>query len=412
MVRETYQEIFAYYSTYLDYIHPTLDQVRKILSDLEPEHLLSDEIIDAIREEEEKRPVHKVKVQEEFATHFRGEIFEKIKKYARENAPRQEMAVIQKILIKSLGEVRLCALHLLSLPSIEEGDATDSLLFKYVHKIQELVFPASTSFEQTFSTLYENSATWYNCQRYIIRPQTYYREKIEDEDTIGISPHLYKIINSIISLFNLDPNYLDDPDSPEDEIPAVLLDDVFEPFIDSIASGERENIETLCENLELRVLFDKRFIAPTRQSISVLAKFGFFEKQEQQTGKIRWIPRLSNETLFQVYLSKICMRRGFISKELVNWISANVAFSIFNGVTLAFLSPDNPFRSILYDLKTQEKIIPYLMKLICSRDFLRLNRAKIRDSPQYRKEIYNFLGSKIECQERLAGEIAKLILES
>ena len=410
-MRETYHEIFAYYSTYLDTIHPTLAQVGKILTDLEPEYLLSDAIIDAIREEEEKRPVNKVKVQEEFATHFRGEIFEKVKKYAMENAAKEDLSDIKNDLIRYLAEVRTCTFHLLSLPSIDEGDAPDSLLYKYVHAIQELIFPAYTTFERTFMSLNENSADWYNCQRYILRPQTYYREKIEEEDTIGISPHIYKIINSIISLFNLDPNWLDDPDNPEEEIPGIPVDDVFTPFIDSIASGEKENIETLCENLEMRTLFDKRFIAPTRQSLDVLSKFGFFDKQPQPSGKIRCVPRLSNETLMQVYLAKICMRRGFLSKELINWISANIAFSIFNGVTLAFVSPENPFRSILYDLKTQEKIIPYLMKLICFRDFLRLNRSKIRDSPQYRKEIYNFLGSKIECQERLAGVIANFILE-
>ena len=158
-------------------------------------------------------------------------------------------------------------------------------------------FPRIVLLSRHLLALHENSATWYNCQRYIIRPQTYYREKIEEEDTIGISPHLYKIINSIISLFNLDPNYLDDPECPDDEIPAILLDDVFEPFIDSIASGEKENIETLCENLELRSLLDKRFIAPTRQVIMVLSKFGFFEKQEQPTGKIRWIAAIKQRDI-------------------------------------------------------------------------------------------------------------------
>ena len=387
-----------------------MSQVAKISADLEPEQLENEEILNAIREEEEKRPIHKVKVTEEFAMFYRNELFEKIKKFVRDNNKITPLLEIQKFIVKYLTEIRMCALHLRSLPPLEESDAQSSRLFTYVQNIQDILFPRYNSLNQVFEKLFKYSTEWYNCQRYILRPQTYYREQIDETDAIGISPHLYKIINSITSLFNLDPNYLDDPENSEEEIPAILVEDVFEPFVDSIASKEKENIDTLCENLELRTLYEKRFISPTRQFREILSKYGFFAQQQLPNKKIRWVPRLSNETLFLIYLGKICMHRGFLSKELVNWISANVAFSIFNGTVLAFISDTNPFRSIFYDLKTQEKIIPYLMKLICFKDFLRLNRAKIRDSPQYRKEIYNVLGSKIECQEKLAKEIAKLIL--
>ena len=411
MVRETYQEIMAYYLTYLDQIEPLNAQVAKSISDLEPQQLTSEEILDAIREEEEKRIIQKVKVAAEFATFYRGELFEKIKKYVKDNINKIKLEDIKKNLIKYLSEIRICAQYLKSLPPLEENDARSSMLFSLVNEIQDLLFPRYNSLEQVFALLYRNSPEWYNCQRYILRPQTYYREQIDEEDSIGISPHLYKIINTITSLFNLDPNYLDDPDNVYEEIPAILVDDIFEPFIDSIASKEKENINILCESLELRTILDKRFICPTRRFLDLVSKYGFFSKQQLPNAKFRWVARLSNETLFLVYLGKISMRRGFLSKELVNWISSNVAFSIFNGTILAFVSEENPFRSTFYDLKTVEKIIPYMMKLICFKDFLRLNRAKIRDSPQYRKELYNLLGSKIDCQDKLANVVMKKILE-
>jgi hypothetical protein len=329
----------------------------------------------------------------------------------KDNINKIKPEEIQKLLVKYLTEIRTCAQNIRSLPPIEESDAESSRLYTIVQEIQDILLPRYNSIDQVFSLLFKNSPEWYNCQRYILRSQTYYREQIDDEDAVGISPHLYKIINAVTSLFNLDPNYLDDPDNPQEEIPAILVDDVFEPFVDSIASKERENIDILCESLELRTLLEKRFICPTRKFLDLVSKFGFFTKQLLPNTKIRWVSRLSNETLFLVYLGKISMRRGFLSKELVNWISANVAFSIFNGMVQAFVSDTNPFRSTFYDLKTQEKIIPYLMKLICFKDFLRLNRSKIRDSPQYRKEIFNLLGSKIDCQEKLAKVVMKKILE-
>ncbi len=410
-MRETFQEIVAYYFTYIDNLGPIAAQVAKSIAEIEPEQLANVEILDAIREEEEKRSIHKVKVTAEFASFYRGELFEKIKKFVKDNISKINPEEIQKLLVKFLTEIRTCAQNIRSLPPFDESDSESSRLYQLVHEIQDILLPRYNSLDQVFSLLFKSSPEWYNCQRYILRPQTYYREQIDDEDSVGISPHLYKIINSITSLFNLDPNYLDDPENALEEVPAILVDRVFEPFVDSIASKEREHIDTLCESLEFRTLLEKRFICPTRKFLDLVSKFGFFEKLKLPNNKIRWVARLSNETLFLVYLGKICMRRGFLSKELVNWISANIAFAIFNGTVLAFVSDSNPFRSTFYDLKTQEKIIPYLMKLICFKDFLRLNRSKIRDSPQYRKEIYNLLGSKIDCQEKLAKVVMKKILE-
>ena len=61
------------------------------------------------------------------------------------------------------------------------------------------------------------------------------------------------------------------------------------------------------------------------------------------------------------------------------------------------------------DLKTEEKILPYLMKLICFDKYLGIDRTKVRDSVQYRKEIFSSIGSQIQNMKKLIDDISKYI---
>jgi hypothetical protein len=74
----------------------------------------------------------------------------------------------------------------------------------------------------------------------------------------------------------------------------------------------------------------------------------------------------------------------------------NFAFLIYMGILNWKLTDENIFYSIFKDLQTNEKVLPYLMKLICFPHYLGLDKTKIRDSPQYRKEIFNFIGAQID----------------
>jgi hypothetical protein len=65
------------------------------------------------------------------------------------------------------------------------------------------------------------------------------------------------------------------------------------------------------------------------------------------------------------------------------------------------MADENIFYALFLYLKTEEKILPYLMKLLCFDKYLRMDRMKIRDSPVYRKELFTFLGSKIEAIDKL-----------
>ena len=91
----------------------------------------------------------------------------------------------------------------------------------------------------------ENSIDFYECQRHILQPHTYYREKLESSDYFeipGVSPKVYQIINNITSLYNLDPNFGDFPEKENYEVPIILKNEVFVPYIDSIANSESEAI--------------------------------------------------------------------------------------------------------------------------------------------------------------------------
>ena len=75
------------------------------------------------------------------------------------------------------------------------------------------------------------------------------------------------------------------------------------------------------------------------------------------------------------------------------------------------LSDENIFYAIFKDLQTNEKVLPYLMKLICFPNYLGLDKMKIRDSVQYRKEIFNFIGSQIENLKELIAAISEFCKE-
>jgi hypothetical protein len=222
----------------------------------------------------------------------------------------------------------------------------------------------------------------------------------------GLSPKTYQIINNITSLFNLDPNFIEMPEKPDNVIPAIMNSDVFEPYIDQIAVSEEESIKRICDRLGLRIV-DNIFIAPSEEFLALAQTHNFIKTQKDSDGKTRWVPQFSNETLILYYLANASYRRGFVSKELLNWIAMNFAFIIYNAILHTTLSDENIMYHMFLDLKTEEKILPYMMKLLCFDKYLRMDRMKIRDSPTYRKEVFTFLGSKIEAIDKLTYYLVK-----
>ncbi|MHA1775385.1 MAG: hypothetical protein ACTSWC_01350 [Promethearchaeota archaeon] len=408
MARERWEDVVAYYRTYLSLVQSLIKEVKTIILHISPSDLLNQGTIIAEFEAASKRKVSKVKTIAEFNAYFLNEIFHHILNYIDEIKNDFEPIDIKDYIIDFLEESDITFDKLLNLVEEDPNMQQKSLLYKLFHPLANLLFPAGNTLDEIYSTLIDQSPEWYLAQRYILHPTTFYREKIDEMTIPGLSPKIFQIINHITSLFNLDPNYLDSEENSDYVIPTIMISDVFEPFIDNIATSEEEAIKRICNRMELHVIMNT-FIGPNLNFLDLVEPHKYITQQIDADGKIRWIPQFSNETLILLYLAKISFRRGFLSKELINWIAMNFAFIIYNAILHTFLSDDNIFYNLFLDLKTEEKILPYLMKLLCFEEYLRLDRTKIRDSPVYRKEIFTFLGKKIEAIDRLTFHLVDIV---
>jgi hypothetical protein len=407
--REKWTDILPRYLTFISHMRPILRETRRIINDLDADLLLDTEVLDKIRQEEEKRNIRKVRALSEFSAMYRSNIYEIIKDFIIKYREEIPIIDIKDYIIDFLYESVEALNVLRRITNPDETNLENTYLYRLVKFIEEKLFPRGANLKLIYEKLLTNSTNFYECQRHILQPHTYYREKIESSDFFeipGMTPKVYQIINNITSLFNLDPNFGEYPEKENIEIPMILRSEIFTPFIDSIANAEEEAIESLGERIGLR-LIDGIFLAPKEDLVDILLDFNFLRENKQLDGTLRYLPQFSNETLILYYLAFASQRRGFLSKELINWISINFAFLIYMGILKWKLSDENIFYSIFKDLQTNEKILPYLMKLVCFSNYLGLNKMKIRDSPQYRKEIFNFIGSQIDNLKEFIYEIAE-----
>jgi len=406
--REKWTDILPRYLTFISHMRPILRETRRIIADLDADLLLDTEILDKIRAEEEKRNVRKVRALSEFSAMYRTNVYEIIKNFIVKYRDSIPIIDIKDYIIDFLYE-SVDALNLLRhITNPDESNLENTYLFALVKFLEDILFPRGANLSTIYDKLLKASNEFYECQRHILQSHTYYRENVHNPDLFeipGISPKVYQIINNITSLFNLDPNFGEYPERENAELPMILKSEVFLPYVDSIANAEEESIDILAERIGLRQLNDI-FLAPNHDFVEILLTHNFLNEIKQQDGTIRLFPQFSNETLVLYYLAFASQRRGFLSKELINWISMNFAFLIYMGILKWKLSDENIFYNIFKDLQTNEKVLPYLMKLICFPNYLGLDKMKIRDSIQYRKEIFNFIGSTIDNLKELIEEIA------
>ena len=406
--REKWTDILPRYLTFISHMRPILRETRRKIIELDADLLLDIEILDKIRQEEEKRNIRKVRALSEFYTMYRSNVYDIIKDFIlkyRETIPIIDIKdYIIEFLYESIGALNV----LRHITNPDESSLEKTFLYVLTKFIEERLFSRGRNLIIIYNKLLEYSSDFFECQRHILQPHTYYREKLERSDFFeipGMSPKVYQLINNISSLYNLDPNFGEFPERGNQELPMILKAEVFNPYIDSIANAEEEAINQIAERIGLRVI-DEIFLAPKEDLVDIMLENKFIRENKQSDGKIRLLPQLSNETLTLYYLALASQRRGFLSKEFINWISMNFAFLIYMGILKWKLSDQNIFYPIFKDLQTNEKVLPYLMKLICFPNYLGLDKLKIRDSPQYRKEIFNFIGSQIDNLKEFINEIA------
>ena len=407
--REKWTDILPRYLTFISHMRPILRETRRIIINLDADLLYDTEVLDRIQQEEEKRNIRMVRALSEFSALYRSNVYEIIKDFIikyRENIP---IIDIKDYILDFLYE-SVDALNVLRhITNPDEHNLENTYLYQLVKFIEEKLFPRGVNLKIIYNKLIQHSPDLYECQRHLLQTHTYYREKLESPDFFeipGITPKVYQIINNITSLYNLDPNFGKFPEKNNNEIPIILKNDIFLPYIDSTANAEEEAIEKIAERIGLRII-DGIFLGPAEDFVEILLENNFLRETEQSDKTIRLYPQFSNETLILYYLAFASQRRGFLSKELINWISMNFAFLIYMGILKWKLSDENIFYSIFKDLQTNEKVLPYLMKLICFPNYVALDKMKIRDSVQYRKEIFNFIGSQIDNLKYFINEIAR-----
>mgnify|MGYP006287844269 CR=1 FL=1 len=408
MARQKWRDILPRYQTFLSHMIPILRETRRIIQDLDPDLLYDTEVLDKIREEEEKRNVKKVRALAEFSAMYRSNVYQIMKDFIVKYRDRISLIDIKDYIIDFLKESVDALRVLRNITNPDQSDLEQTYLYQLVKYIEQRLLPKGGSIKTIYEKLLNYSTDFYESQRHILMTHTYYREDLKHPDFFsipGISPKVYQIINNITSFFNLDPSYGPFPERENYEIPMILKKEVFLPYVDSIANAEEDAIGAVSERIGLRVI-DGIFLAPKERFVDMLKENNFLRENEQPDGKIRLIPQFSNETLILYYLAFASRRRGFLSKELINWIAMNFAFLIYMGILKWKLHDENIFYSIFKDLQTNEKVLPYLMKLICFPNYLGLDKTKIRDSPQYRKEIFNFIGAEIDNLEVLIEEVA------
>ncbi len=406
--REKWTDILPRYLTFISHMRPILRETRRKIIELDADLLLDIEILEKIRQEEEKRNIRRVRALSEFYSMYRSNVYDIIKDFIlkyRETIPIIDIKdYIIEFLYESIGALNV----LRHITNPDESSLEKTFLYVLTKFIEERLFSRGRNITIIYNKLLRYSSDLYECQRHILQPHTYYREKLERPDFFeipGMSPKVYQLINNITSLYNLDPNFGEFPERENQELPMILKAEVFNPYIDSIANAEEEAINKIAERIGLRVI-DNIFLAPKEDLVEIMLENNFIRENKQSDEKIRLLPQLSNETLILYYLALASQRRGFLSKEFINWISMNFAFLIYMGILKWKLSDQNIFYPIFKDLQTNEKVLPYLMKLVCFPNYLGLDKLKIRDSPQYRKEIFNFIGSQIDNLKEFINEIA------
>lgn len=429
MIRGSWTDILPRYWTFIDHIRPILSETMRIIEELDENQLFNIKKLDEIRKEEEKRTLRKVRSSSEFSAMFRFNVYEIIKDFivnnrdkikkikdkdalARYETYRDEinnkLKTLKLYITHSLSEAINALDFLRDLTNLDQTKSKKNNLYLIVKFMEKYLFPRGKNLQEIYEQLLEHSPHFFECQRHLILPHTYYREKIEDPDFFiipGITPKIYQMINNITSLYNLDPNYGVFSEEANYELPLIFKDDVFLPYIGSIAHEEEESIQIIAERIGLCLLEDV-FIAPQEEFADILLNNNFLREEKQSDGKTRLIPQLSNESLVLHYIAFAALRRGFLSKEIINWIAMNFAVLLYKSILKFKLSEDNIFYEIFEDFQTSEKILPYLMKLICFPNYLGLDKMKIRDSPQYRKEIFNFIGAEIDNLKEIINEIA------
>src|SRR6056297_610536 len=188
MAREKWTDIAALYKTYIGIIEPLLKEARVFILEMPPEDLVDPTTIERILEKETKRKVNKVKVIAEFNAFFRAEIFKHISNYIEEVKDEFEPIDIRDFILDFLDEAIDAFNIFLDLVVEDTRNHKNSLLYELTLILSDILLPTGDNIQEIYDLLIEQSEDWYEIQRYILKPTTYYREKLGEMTIPGLSP--------------------------------------------------------------------------------------------------------------------------------------------------------------------------------------------------------------------------------
>jgi hypothetical protein len=268
-----------------------------------------------------------------------------------------------------------------------------------VEFLQERLFPDIKNFEKVFAQLKENQI-YYEIHRYMLCSREEISIKPRSNEIPALSPHFIDIVKTITTKFNSE--YLSFPTETV-EIPVLEKTQLSEVFVSNIGTNEKNVFDDVAAIFGLEIESEE-LVKFSEEKMKILKKHEFMKEVFVDDG-IKMEPRLSNETFFWIFLSNASVKRMNLSKKLINWISAVLSIIIYEAILRRNMQEGNFFIRILTDPYIEEKLIPYVMKLICFEPMLSIDYMQIEDSPVQRKKILELLGDKIEAFDIIIDDL-------
>jgi len=167
--REKWTDIFPRYLTFISHMRPILRETRRIIINLDPDLLLDTDILDKIRQEEEKRNIRKVRALSEFSAMYRSNVYEIIKDFIIKYREKIPIIDIKDYIIEFLYESVDTLNVLRHITNPDELNLENTYLYQLVKFIEQKIFPRGSNLKIIYEKLLENSPNFYECQRHILQ---------------------------------------------------------------------------------------------------------------------------------------------------------------------------------------------------------------------------------------------------
>ena len=151
--REKWTDILPRYLTFISHMRPILRETRRIIIDLDPDLLLDTEILDKIRQEEEKRNIRKVRALSEFSAMYRSNVYDIIKDFIIKYREKIPIIDIKDYIIEFLHESVEALNVLRHITNPDEFNIENTYLYQLVKFIEEKIFPRGTNLKIIYEEL-------------------------------------------------------------------------------------------------------------------------------------------------------------------------------------------------------------------------------------------------------------------